>query len=563
MTPRERMLVIVVLALLLFGGGGAAAYMLILSPLQDKKQAAEKLQKEVDDLDAKVRGMQKAAPQVAAVKRASLPPDLPPDPRDPNRMATYSFAVAEYKRLMQHLLLRAGITDGRPTSDKVLVNGRTPVTPEIAPKKPAYATITVNIEINKANLWQIIDFLYGYYQLDLLHQITKLHITREGKPTEGRGGLKVSIESEAIALEGVPPRANLITAPTPVAAVAGIPGLQAVSAKPSMVEKLIHSGALASIGRDYTYIVRNDVFYGPMPPFVLGKIDNVVMKRDERARDVKLKLSGDGVKGAKIVATATGSLLPDGPLEVDPDSQTITIPAVETNVANSATAKIEVTTTSSLGKVQKGSFTVSVERMPRIDIAAAIKLVIVSTASDGTAEAFIKDNANPLRYVISVKDRKIEVMKWWQPSGKSWNKDRDYDQPPAVLMISDEETSTKRTFKVLAIERDALIVCDIGKPESSKSDSKASPFPSKGPRPSGVPYKQGSADPVNAVASAITAGVPQPIYYRWMSGKSLKELVDPSSKNPCRIKPEEAREILRRVSTEGPVLHQMLLSSGN
>ena len=297
MTPRERTLVVIVLALLLFGGGGAAGYMLILSPLQQKQQAAQNLQKEVDDLDTKVRGMQRATPQVAAVKRASLPPDLPPDPRRPQSRPDLQLrcrgiqaadaaplAPGWYHRWPSHQ--RQGHRQ-RP---------RSPITPEIAPKKPAYATITVNIEINKANFWQIIDFLYGYYQLDLLHQITTIRIAREGKLTDGRSGLKVSITSEAIALDGVPPRANLITAPMPVAAVAGIPGLQAVSARPSMVEQLIHSGALATQARDYAYIVRNDLYYGPMPPFVLGKIDNVVMKRDERPHDVKLKLSGDGVK---------------------------------------------------------------------------------------------------------------------------------------------------------------------------------------------------------------------------------------------------------------------------
>src|SRR5437763_968570 len=165
MTSRERILAMIVLALLLVGGGGAGAYMLIYTPLQDKKQTAEGVQKEVDDLEMKLRAMQKAAPQVAAIKRASLPPD-PSDSRDANRVPTYNFAVAEYKRQLQYLLLQAGITDGRPTTDKVNTAGRAPVTPELAPKKPAYTTLTFQVEINKANLWQVVDFLYGYYQLD-------------------------------------------------------------------------------------------------------------------------------------------------------------------------------------------------------------------------------------------------------------------------------------------------------------------------------------------------------------------------------------------------------------
>lgn len=574
MTPRERTLATIVLALLLFGGGGAGAYMLIYSPLQDKKQATEALQKEVDDLETKLRGMQKAAPQVAAVRRASLPPDALPDARDPNRTPTYNFASAEYKRLLQHLLLQAGIKDGRPTTDKVNTAGRPPVTPELAPKKPAYATLTFQVEINKANLWQVVDFLYGYYQLDLLHQITDIQISRENKAMDARGGLKVVITSEAIALDGVEPRANLITAPTGVAAVAGVPAFHAVSARPEMVQKLTHSGALASHTRDYSFIVRNDMFYGPVPPYVekppspftLGRLDDVTMKRNDKPYTVKIPLSGDGLASAKIVATVTaGSLVAEDALEIDPKTNSIILPAIESDVPDSATSKIEVVATSQ-GKTLKGSFTVSVEKAPEktpiVRIDSAIRLVIVSTASDGTAEAMIKDNANPFRYMVSASARGIEITKWWQATGKTWKKDRDYDQPHGILYISDDETATKRTLKVVAIEHNALIVCEIGKPEPAKPEGKQSPLPGKGPRPSGVPARQGHAEPIAAIAGAITTAIPQPVYYRWSGGKSLKELLDPDPKNPCRLKPDEVKDLLRRVAADGPV-GPVVASSGN
>ena len=60
-------------------------------------------------------------------------------------------------------------------------------------------------------------------------------------------------------------------------------------------------------------------------------------------------------------------------------------------------------------------------------------------------------------------------------------KDRDYGQPPGILYISDEETATKRTFKVVAFEHNALIVCEIGKPEAAKPEGEAKPVPGKGP----------------------------------------------------------------------------------
>ena len=63
---------------------GRARTLLIYSPLQDKKQATEALQKEVDDLETKLRGMQKAAPRWP--RSAGQPPaGLPSRPRDPTR----------------------------------------------------------------------------------------------------------------------------------------------------------------------------------------------------------------------------------------------------------------------------------------------------------------------------------------------------------------------------------------------------------------------------------------------------------------------------------------------
>ena len=220
-----------------------------------------------------------------------------------------------------------------------------------------------------------------------------------------------------------------------------------------------------------------------------------------------------------------------------------------------------MTTTSSLGKVQKGSFTVSVERAPRIDIAAAIQLVLVSHGSDGTARATIKDSANPYRYEIQSTPKGIVISREYNVRGTKWEVEGSYrrNTEPGVLAIKDEETSTKHSFKVIAFEHNALIVRDITPPETSKGESKPSPLPTKGSR---LPYKQGPADPVAAVASVMVDALPQPTYYRWVGGKSLKELLDPSSKNSARLKPVEVREILRRVSAQGPII-ETLLSSGD
>lgn len=553
----------IVLALLVVGVGGAGGYIFILSPLQDKERAAEKLQGEVDDLDMKVATMKKAAPQIAAAKRASLPPD-PSDSRDPNRVPTFNFARAEYKRLIERLLLRAGITDGKPGLDKVTYNSRPPITPEISPKKPAYHTLTFQIEINKANLWQVVDFLYGYYQVDLLHQITDISITRENKASETRGGLKVTMTSEAIALDGVEPRSSLIPMTSSVAAVAGEPALVAIAFRPELLHRLSRSTALASRTRDYSFIAWGDMFYGVVPeykppkpvPFEIARIDNVVMTRDEKPKDVRVHLKGDGSGDAKVTATAAGSLLKEGKLSIDHDAGTITIPAVKADADDGATSQVEVVAVSGDGTTKKTSFTVAVEARPKPppgpDISSAIRLVIVTATSEGTAEAWIKDNANPFRYVVTATPKGIEISKWWQLTGKTWKKDRDYSQPPGILEVKDDESSTKRVFKIIAFEHNALIVCDIGPPEPAPSESKKPVVPGMPVRPVGH-AKQTPAEAITAVAAAITAAIPKPAYYRWTAGKSLKELLDPSPKNPNRLKADEVNEILRRVAADGPV----------
>jgi len=562
MTPRERRLAMIVLALLVVGVGAVGGYMFVLSPLQDKAREAAKLQGEVDDLDMKVMAMKKAAPQLAAVKRASLPPD-PSDSKDPNRVPTFNFARTEYKRLIERLLLRAGISDGKPGLDKLTI-ARPPITPEMGPKRPAYYTLTFQIEINKANLWQVVDFLYGYYQVDLLHQITDISITRENKATDTRGGIKVTITSEAIALDGVEPRTNLIPMTSSVAAVAGEPALMAVASRTELLHRLSRSTALASRTRDYSYIAWGDMFYGVVPPytppkpvpFEIARIDNVTMTRDDKPKDVNIHLKGDGSWDANVTATATGSLLKEGKLSVDHDAGTIALPAVKPDIDDAATSTVEVIAVSGDGVTKKTSFTVAVEKIPKPppgpDIASAIRLVIVSATSDGTAEAWIKDNANPFRYVVTATSKGIEISKWWQVTGKTWKKDRDYSQPPGILEVKDDDSSTKRTFKIIAFEHNALIVCDITPSEPAPSESKKPVVPGMPVRPPAAASKQTPAETITAVASAITSAIPRPAYYRWVAGKSLKELLDPSPKNPNRLKADEVSEILRRVAADGP-----------
>ena len=409
----------------------------------------------------------------------------------------------------------------------------------------------------------------------MLHQITDIKITRDSKVTDARSNLKIHLTTEAIILDGAEPRAALFPVTSTIAAIAGLPGLQAVAAKPELVRKLTtttDAPILATRNRDYSWLAQNDMFYGQIPPPIIvppvplgiARVDPVMMDRDEKPKDIRVRITGDGSATAKIAATISGSLLPEGALTIDPKTHTITIPAIDTSASDYATSTVNIVATATDGKTAKGSFSVSVRPLekpplgPAID--SAIRLVIVSTANDGTAEAMIKDNANPFRYMISATAKGIDITKWWQATGKSWKRDRDYDQPQGVLLISDEETATKRTFKVVAIEHNAVIVSEEVWPEPAKSDRPAMGGKGFG-RQGGFPARQGHADPLGAVASNLATMIPKPVYYRWSNGKSLKDILDP--KHGGKLKPEEIKIILDRVTAHGPVPPTTLTAAGN
>ncbi len=596
MTPRERTMAFALLGAIILGVGGVLGYMFVYSPLTEKWAQAEKLEGEISELDQKIGKIQADAPKIAQVKRQSLPPDI-------------NQAKTQYVLLLERLLQNAKITD-YTLPDAKLIPQRAPFVPDLTPtpinapgapgapgapagapaqgaspppsagppppnaqKKFAYQQLQFEIKIKKADIWQIVDFLYGFYQLDLLHQITELSITRDNKPTDARNGLEVHIFCEALILDGAEPRTALFPVSTAVGAIGGNLAVEAVVRKLEVARKLTpvpNPPVLATRSRDYSLIPLRDMFYGPLPtevkppPFSLGKIDNVTIRNPEEPPAVKLKLTGDGSVGAKITATASGSLLPEGALTVDQKTLTITIPKVSEELGASATSTISVVAISVDGtKTQKGSFTVAMGQapveVPKLDIAQNIKLIIVSGTSEGTAKAVIKDAATPFRYEITATNKGIDILRFeWGDTSKVWRKDRDYEHPAGVLAFSDSYSMTKQTFKVIALEDNAVIVAHLTQPEPAKAEPKKF-----GARPGGGAgaAKPGAGHPLAAIIGNAAASVPPPeqVLYRWPLGKSLKEVTDP--KGPCRLSADESKKVLKRVAIEGPI-GPTALSSG-
>jgi hypothetical protein len=542
MTSREQTLALVLIGATILIGGGAGGYMLIWQPLQRQKAAEEALNKEIAELQAQVDGQRAIAQRLADARTRSLPADE-------------SLARREYTVALEHLVEGAGVPKGYTITPKTVDNSSKAV-PEIAKGKPVYTRVAYELTFKKADMWAIKDFLQAYYRLGLLQQITAITIKKEEDPGAKNAGkrndLTVTLTTEAILVDGAETRRTLLPVPTAFAAIGGgaiHKGMTLIPEAGRGVRTQVPVSVLSPVGRDYTLMVLKDPFNGPLPPpppFKLAKIPDVKIKPDERPAAVKVPISGAGADGATITAIAEkgGTLFAPGALKVDQKAQSIELPKTS---ATEGSSLISVIATSADGKEEKGSFKVSLsdewseskKNDGREDIAPFILLIGVAQQSNGSAWARICDTFNRSRYQIDATRTGIKVGKEeiWRPN-KGWETVESYKHPPGVLVISDAASKTRRTFKVIAVDHEGLILADI-KP------GEAAPRPGgKGPRPD-RPAKQGPADPVAALGGNMIVVPPQPKFYRWTVGQSLAALKP--------IPNEEGQKILKQAEADGPV----------
>jgi hypothetical protein len=557
MNDRERMMAMGLLGVIVLGVGAFAGYFLVLSPLEANNAAIRQLEQEIagtaekPGLEEQAAALRKTLPQVAAARRQSLPP-------------AQDIARTQYQLLLERLLHKSGITDYK-IPEATTLDSRPPITPEIAPKKPIYTRLQFHVDMTKVDIWQVTDFLYEFYEMDLLHQITELKIVRTNKTTDSRKGLEVHLNIEAIMLDGADARTALFPVLTArgitpageaVAAVGGLWGVRGVNANVELGRRVTAdptTPVLAVRSRDYSLLAQRDIFYGPLPPdkappaLSVGRISDLTLKQGDKIPDVPVKLSGAGAETAVLEAKAAGPLLPEGKLEVDAKTHTIRFPSPYSDVSEGASATISLVATSSDGKSAKSSFKVALERSTtaeKEDIASAIKLIIVSTNSeDGTATAVIRDSFNPFRYEVKLADKTFEVVKWYPRTLKQWGKDPNYEEADGVLAISDETSNTKKSFKVVAILDHSLILTDYVKPETRKPAARKDATPPKKEAPAAATVKKEVPEPLSMVTGNLAVALPAPALYRWENGKALNQVE--------KLSPAEARLVMQRVAAEG------------
>lgn len=282
MTSRERMLALV-FGTLLLAGGGFAAYQVVGKPILDKKKRLATLEEEALAVEDRLTDVRLKNKRLTELYQRGLPGDV-------------EFAKREYDSLLYKMLEEAGAPRGfivKDESAKVSSAAALPMlNPEVkADKTPAYTKVAFRIEMKRADLEAVTEFLKRYYRLNLLHQITFLEIKREGsadltkddRPAREREDLTVNIVTEAIIINGTPARRTLLPIPPSNGAALGGAGLWAMTQTPAVGRSIVphqFEPALAfKPTRDYFLMAAKDPFHGalpvPKPPVV--KKDEVVV----------------------------------------------------------------------------------------------------------------------------------------------------------------------------------------------------------------------------------------------------------------------------------------------
>lgn len=384
MNARERRLVLV-LCLFALGGIAFAGYSLIISPIEEAKAEAEQLEIDISKQQAILDKVHNDQKRISIVKKQSLPAD-------------FDVARVEYDAMMRRLLREAGVPLGFTITPRDTMDARNVPLLDPQSKKPAYTKLVYEIRLKKVDMAMLMKFLKSYYDLNLLHQITRLEIIRkDDSPTIGsrstgpasndRTDLEVVIQTEGIILDGAENRRTLLSVPMGAAVLGGQIGYHALMNSPEAgrgIRPQQYSPVLATHHgplRDYVMLVAKNVFHGPLPepkPVAPPPIERVV--------------------------------------ETPPPP-------------------------------------------PKEDISPYIKLTGITRRSDGTVTVDIRDQANNQEYTVDLKPRgerfEVKVQKYYFLQDKR----KRLDFWPE-LVIQEETASTNRKFSVLGVHEDGLVISE-------------------------------------------------------------------------------------------------------
>jgi len=299
MSSREQRLSWLVGGFLMVAVVGIVFWFLIWTPLTDKNREADTLSSKNLESEAKLAKIRKELPRLQTAIKRSLP-------NDPG-------AAQEYDAVISRMLRDAKVPAGAYTVKPKAVDGK--ATPEVAPKKPAFTRVGLEIQLKKVNFAMVLDVLKAYYKLNLLQQITSFTLKRtedkdgpalRGSLTADKADLEMTIVTEAITLDGAETRRSLLPVPIAFGALGGGAGEQMMAYSPEPARGMTPlqlAQVLSSGDREYAALLVKDLFHGP-PPLPLPPPEKVVVapKEDtsEFIRITALGRNSDGSGSAVI-----------------------------------------------------------------------------------------------------------------------------------------------------------------------------------------------------------------------------------------------------------------------
>jgi len=225
-------------------------------------QESDSLERQIAERETKLAALKKEDARYKATLKRSLPSD--PEVARQEYDAAINKLLRDARVPVAAFSVKPKAADGRPA-------------PEMAPKKPAFVRLALEITLKPIDYATLIDVLQRYYRLNLLQQITKFSVKKIDASTArprssniaDKADLDVTIVTEAIILDGAENRRSLVHIPFAVGAAGGGAIYQTImnTPEPSRGLNPLQLVQIVSSGnRDYTLMLVKDIFHGPPPP---------------------------------------------------------------------------------------------------------------------------------------------------------------------------------------------------------------------------------------------------------------------------------------------------------
>jgi hypothetical protein len=258
MTGRERFLAMGVVVLIILGAAALMGHQFILAPLNNRANALDALNKEVEAREKRVAEIYAEKPKLESWQKLSLPADV-------------SLARLEYEKYLSGLVRQCGFAAGSFVVTPQPADTKTsPTLP--GKKEPIYIRLPFTVQA-RGELADLVELLERFYRTPLMHQVKSIAVQRpltSVGPQQRPNDLDINLTIEALVLSGAENRGQLLPGVdaklvvTDVLTVLqnGSGGLPLVPGAVGPTGPL-GPGLLAVPPRKYSGVAGKNIFFGP------------------------------------------------------------------------------------------------------------------------------------------------------------------------------------------------------------------------------------------------------------------------------------------------------------